>query len=433
MSRKVFLFISDLEVLNRVRTVLKSIPFSFGIQLLDDSYEFNGKEKEFLLITDQTGFNAFRSDQMTYFKHNCLIDNNSTNDLSELESSKTFVIHPKRLIINLSSFIYDLLEEQASGGSFIPIDLESLEVGVPFPGNLFLKLAEAKFVTLFRADSDFDESFYNKFKQEKGIETLYLEKAEFFSPKIQSYLEQIVRKSIESDQEGEFSKLETLYDVSTTLGVSKAVVDSVVKSQQKIVKNVNNSFIKKLLAKFNAMDGSFVFNHSYLTSIFLSSLSREVSWMTSEVLEKLFLSSMLHDIGMKNPRSSLCESLPRAEIEGLDKEIRDDLLKHPVAFIEKMSAINEISSDVLNVLKNHHGGQGEESYPSKSHATEVSGNVAIFILCHELSLALFRISFNYKKFTEVIDNISEVYGKGNFRPHIKVFREHFLKLAESHA
>ena len=56
-----------------------------------------------------------------------------------------------------------------------------------------------------------------------------------------------------------------------------------------------------------------------------------------------------------------------------------------------------VSDDVINIIKNHHEGRGDDSYPKKIPASSLSNPSRLFNVCHDFSVELIKSCFSPKK------------------------------------
>ncbi len=130
--------------------------------------------------------------------------------------------------------------------------------------------------------------------------------------------------------------------------------------------------MKLLLKKFKTLEGSFLHNHSFLTSTLAITAGKKFNWMNKENEEKLYLGSILHDLGIRGKLTVETESATKTELMKLDEDQRQDLLIHPTLFAVKLNKLENIHSDVIKMISGHHGINEHESYPRPIHAPEAS-------------------------------------------------------------
>ena len=179
------------------------------------------------------------------------------------------------------------------------------------------------------------------------------------------------------------------------------------------------------------MEGSFLYNHSYLTSVVALTAGAKFTWMTPDNKEKIYLGCMLHDLGYRNKDNALKESMKLSDIKKLPPEQRDDILNHPILFAKHLAQLDDVHQDVLKIVKDHHGVHNEESYPKPIYPAEINLIFALFIISHEFTLGLYAIAFNDQKIPTLLADICERFDKGNYRKIIPEFKmsieETFLK------
>ena len=68
----------------------------------------------------------------------------------------------------------------------------------------------------------------------------------------------------------------------------------------KIVNEVETPGLKDLLNKFKYSQDRYIYDHSYLTSVFAISMCEKFSWRNTKNFEKLVFAALVHDYGFSN-------------------------------------------------------------------------------------------------------------------------------------
>jgi putative nucleotidyltransferase with HDIG domain len=166
-----------------------------------------------------------------------------------------------------------------------------------------------------------------------------------------------------------------------------------------------------------------------VTATLALTIGKKFNWFTFDNQEKVYLGSMLHDLGYKDEKNAFHELMDKDEIEKLDPNKRDDILNHTTRYNEQLTKTN-LHQDVINIIIRHHGAQGAGSYPRNVSPHEATLIFALFMISHDFTLRLFKASFNKNKIPEIINDMESTYKVGNYKTiypeFVKSVKETFL-------
>lgn len=225
----------------------------------------------------------------------------------------------------------------------------------------------------------------------------------------------------------EVNAVQALYEYITDLGFDRKVIELTKSLHKDIETKYSHKYMRALLNRFKQMEGSYLYNHSFLTSIIALSAGKNYTWMNYENKEKIYLGAILHDLGHQYKENSLRESMPLSEIEKLSLEDQDDIKKHPERFAKQLMSVDNIHIDVIKIVQYHHGVHGDDSYPKKLSQSEVNLVFALFILSHEMTVELYKINFNLDKIEHALNKISQKFNYGSFKKILPDFKSTIIE------
>ncbi|MBT4790095.1 MAG: hypothetical protein HON90_00865 [Halobacteriovoraceae bacterium] len=417
--------INDIDILARVRTVITRFIDDANHIIYDDVNKIDFDVTDSIFLIDHS-LDYFQEKINDDHQNILVVINDVLNDFEDYPAE--VYISKSRVITSLSGVAMDLKNSKSFSGNFFSIDLESIDVGKITPCDLYLKINEEKYLKCVKSDDLFDletkERFYKKSKY------LWVEREDFYHFGNFLYGEDDLENEVTSPFTVEsINHLELIHDMAKSCGISDKTIRTVETSLTS-VKDSATGKLKDLLGRFDELEGSFLHAHSFFTCLLCAEISSKQKWFKHQHIDKLMLASITHDLGYQNEKNALFEALPKSKIAQLEAEIQSDIFQHVDRVIKLLESSSSVDSDVINIIKRHHGARGEESYPLKSFATELDLLSGIFLLCHCFSISLFKMSFNLQKIDMILAYIDSIYNKGNLKQLLPDFKTEIKKLMQ---
>lgn len=304
------------------------------------------------------------------------------------------------------------------------IKLDKLLDLTNFNCDFFLRLGNQKFVKVINSETEVDLDFLERLNN-KGVNFLYV-KIQDYADFIES-LSQLIIFSLEEGEQGleEAIKYEELVyknviDNIKELGVSQEnleFIDRVMETQIKIIEKEPN-----LLKLFESVKGKdeFFFQHAHLISYVGSSIALNLSYGSTEVVEKIFMAALFHDLELEENDTEL-EYLknPQAGVPK-NKHFTD----HPAKAASKVGNQKGIPNDVDKIILCHHEHPDGIGFPRGLDAKNIPPLAALFILSERIVGELYDVAQNgitKQQLLQISDKISIEYNKGNFKTPLKAF------------
>ena len=414
-----YIFFPDPLMVGKISQLIERIHDEIKITKVIDIKQFeaeNSNDSKDIIITDNENYQTLELNGIYegYFEKTLIIDdveNETTGSVSYINSSY--------LITSIGTVIDDFIKIRIPVNDFIPVSIQKFQNELPYPCEIFVKLSKKKHIKVLNNDHSFPEDVLEKLIL-KGVQFLYIKTKDINTFNNMAFKRNNRQKPDEVSTE--IGAVESLHNYIKDLGFDPKIIEMTKSIQKNIESKFTHKFMKKLFNKFNDMEGSFLYNHSYLTSVIALTTGKKFTWMNMENREKLYLGCILHDLGYKHKENALRESLTKNEIDDLSSEEQTDILDHPTKFAKHLAQISNIHQDVIKIVRDHHGIHGKDSYPKPIYPAEVNLIFALFVLSHELSLGLYEISFNEEKIPALLEEICEKFNKGNYKKIIPEFR-----------
>lgn len=412
-------FFEDPMISGKIKELISKINEDVIVySILNSEQLIPNKNKKEILITNDEGLESIQKHGHLNFEKIIIIGESQA--MKSLNDGIIY-IDKKYLITSLGPILDKLITKKFDHLEYLPLPIKRLNTFSIYPCELKIKISNTKYITATKANSKIESNIMQKLIYKK-INFLYFNKA---------YYEQINKIIYHRDKNDltapassiEINAIESLHNYVIDLGFDPKIIDLTKKLQSDIEHKFKHKYMKKLFQRFNEMEGSFLYNHSYLTSVIALSIGKKLTWMSPDNKEKIYLGSILHNLGYKNKDNAIYESLGKSEILKLEKDKRQEVLNHPISFAKHLAQVDNIHQDVIKIVKDHHAVNKEESYPRAISSAEVNLIFALFVLSQQFSLGLFKINFNEEKIPVLIEQIKEKFSSGNYKKLLPEFEQ----------
>lgn len=243
------------------------------------------------------------------------------------------------------------------------------------PYNLYLKLADGRFLTLFRAGNPIDQDRLQKYVA-RGVTTLFASDQEL-----------IDAVSAEIAQVGADSKIEVLTKVSNAvfdelknIGVAEASYNHA-KAVAKVVRGVldKEPKLSDAFVRFQEMDQELV-RHSVMVSAMSTILCSAMEWIKPATVENVALGALLHDIGKISIPAEILSKDPQ-KLSATERQIMDG---HAEAGRALVAQVKTIPEDVQMIVAHHHERSDGSGYPQGLKDIYIHPLARVVALANEL-------------------------------------------------
>ncbi len=350
----------------------------------------------------------------------------------KLSSKKITHIYKPLSVLKLSSKLlesHDIFNSKTTSieeidSQMMPLEIDLFKKIPEAPCDVFFKISERKIVKIINEGSSFFNIEQINSYKERGIHFVYISRENFYAH-IESIsgFDLISREMTKSPTEFGIRATEAIIHVCNDLGINERVLESVNETLEKVSEDLQSTNLTSLLSFFSENKESFLYGHSYLTSVFSTLIIKEMDWNSEQARKNLSLAAIFHDLSLGESHEILREGEGLSNLKKITEVDRDFIINHPAAMAERLSSINSIPSDAINLIAKHHEGRGAESYPQGLSDIGLSPVNCLFNIAHQFSLELYKISFNLSKIDIALNRVKQLYPGKNFKGPINALEE----------
>jgi HD-GYP domain-containing protein (c-di-GMP phosphodiesterase class II) len=236
------------------------------------------------------------------------------------------------------------------------IELEVVRNWVTSPYNIYMKLSDGRFVTVFRFGALIEQERLEKYAA-KGVTTFYASEQDLDDLSTEAGAFAVATTTSKLNAIEKISQV--VFDDLLSLGISEAAYNNA-KAVSKVVrgmvdKNVN---LSEAFEKFEEVAGDNV-RHAMMVSAMSTVLCTSMEWVKSSTYESLALGGLLHDIGILLLPSDL-QSGDLSKMSANDRKIFEG---HPEAGRALLSQLKTVNFDVMMIVAHHHERSDGSGYP----------------------------------------------------------------------
>ena len=277
-----------------------------------------------------------------------------------------------------------------SGYAKVPIKNLML-LGSTLEMDLYVKITDNKYVMVEKTDGAVATADFTKYLM-RQVFFLYVKKEDFCSF-INRWLTSIRNSTQPIGDELDLSQLTDRISSSLTI-VNKALsfheyteelaqlTDASVRLAIKTIQS--NKKLSEMMKAINFEEIPYIGAHSTALALVACRLAIIMDWATSATFYKLALAAFLHDISLEEDLWAKLESKNDILESGLDPELQQRILNHPMqssAFVAKES---EIPTEVEVIIRQHHERADGSGFPNSLSTNEITALSALFIFAHDI-------------------------------------------------
>lgn len=249
--------------------------------------------------------------------------------------------------------------------NMVAVPLESFFQGLKADVDVYIRLADEKFVLLIRSNESFDHEQLKRY-QIKNLTHLHIRK-EDYSVFIKR---QIIIAGIVVDHEQISNKKKTevlthtasdIYKEIAELGINEETYHNAKQITQHIANFIETQErLTKIFESLSQLSDEIV-KHSIATSLFSTMIAKQLGWTRRETLEKINLGAFLHDIGKK-------ELPPELLKKSRDQMSRDEVKEyesHPYRGMMILNSMNTVPQDIVSIVYEHHENSFGQGFPRR--------------------------------------------------------------------
>ncbi len=318
---------------------------------------------------------------------------------------------------DLLEIVNEILGLERTERSYIPIPFNIVESLKTPLDNLYFKLNDKKFIKIVNEGRDYIELISHY--REKGIELFYLPLTEA-SSFLKRVLEKILPSSVEIYKNVQVFNIS--FDVNEAalknIGLSDFHLEVTYKTIESLTDIINK---KKALGDVLGQlekTGKFTKDHAILCLFLCTPIVNGLDWKGPETMNKLGMAAFFHNILWSESDVQDREALSKQELEEKGDICLKQAIDHVREIVNVLGPFDEISSDTLTIISEHHENPDGSGYPLGLQGRGISGLSAVFILAHRLACFLLKTEVTSYRVQEFLSSLPKNYREGSFeRPY----------------
>lgn len=302
--------------------------------------------------------------------------------------------------------------------------------------DIYLRVGESKFVKIFNRYDPIDIKDVKKYNQ-KNVNYLYVRENDFalIMKKLVEQLKPLMESSGEDLTLGTsqiFSTFsiqlqETVYESIQTLGLSNEAIEMTnvaINSTLDLVQS--DSEIFKIL--HDVIRGkNYISEHSFLLAYISGAMVKESPYAHPDNTLALSVAAFFHDITLDTPQKAKITNVKDFKFSTISLKGRNEVLEHPIKSAELVKQINGIPEVVQTMILQHHESYDGKGFPNGIDYMRTHPLSAIFNVAHELADYFFESGQDPQNITDIIDDLTNKYLRGNYKMAIEAAHKVFCK------
>lgn len=260
--------------------------------------------------------------------------------------------------------VVDAGEKVTEDEKYCKLSIDDFVSGKEIQCDIFIRLSESKYVMIAHQGEDIERERIQKYKQ-KNIKFLYMRKADFRTyVGFNLSLAKVIKTVNQIPKEKKLNFLKNTGElIMENLFANELKGDTfdngrmVVETTLDLISEDDDLF--KLLSILNT-HADFLYAHSLGVSLYGAMIARELKWTSPVTLFKISVGGLLHDIGKKE----IDRTILMKQRQELSLEERKLFESHPIRGMEILSTVRSISSDILQIVQQHHENCVGLGYPA---------------------------------------------------------------------
>jgi response regulator RpfG family c-di-GMP phosphodiesterase len=273
---------------------------------------------------------------------------------------------------------------------YFPVRLKTLVCVNIVDSDIYIRLADKKFVKLIKKGDPFTPDDYKTYKA-RNIDYFYMKRNECdqFLTKFTTELSTLsLAKSLPWNSscqvlEGAY---ESVYETIKTFGFTEEAQGLAKASAKLAIKTVMH--LPKLSELFLKSDSSqFLYRHSALLAQLSCLIASAVGWSSESTQYKLALASFLHDMAIKDNDLATLETTFSANnnYPKEDEEKMARFRKHADETALLVSGLKEIPTEVSDIILHHHERPDGSGIPRGLTSKDIGPLASLFIVAQDVT------------------------------------------------
>lgn len=255
--------------------------------------------------------------------------------------------------------------EKVDPADMVGIPIEEFISGNSLPVAIYIKLSDTKFVKVAHQGSQTRiESLANY--QNKKVDKLWVKRSDYnkvteLHIKLVEVVGNMAASSTAQKTDVISKATKAVFDQIYEMGIDENLYFAAKRITDVTVKIVEGEEdLAKLMASLNSISDDFI-RHSMAVSAFSVMIAAALGWEKDEVLQKLAIGGLLHDVGKKMINPELLKK-PKSKYS---KEEMAEYETHAFKGMQMLTGIATIPRDVVSMVYEHHENSLAQGFPQK--------------------------------------------------------------------
>jgi len=298
--------------------------------------------------------------------------------------------------------------------------------------DIFLRLSDSKYVKIIKGGDRYTRKDIEKYvhKQQKF---LYIRSDDFSSFAVTLGKTPFLTFNQDEDNISENSITTThamIHELVLSVGISPQAIALAEKTVNDIVEltKKNTELFNLLLQSREKKD--YIYDHSYLLSCICGHFAWYMNWATSEVVKKLAVASLFHDLKISDPDLAFINDLSDPQIKKLTPEQIKEIKNHPFNIVELIKNNPSIATEVDTIILQHHEKPDGTGFPKKLSGKQIHPLACTFIIVHYFVDKIYEHNFDASQLVNILSGMKTYFNVGNFIDPMSAFIKSFDLILE---
>ncbi len=236
------------------------------------------------------------------------------------------------------------------------VTIEQVCSWVTAPTNLYMKLPDGRFVTVFRTGNIIDQDRLAKYSG-KGVTILFSTEQDLDDMSTADGTSIVATTNSKVDALERISQ--TVFEDLLNLGVSEASYNNA-KAVSKVVRSMidKDAKLSEAFTRFQEVSAEEI-RHSMMVSSMSTILCSSMDWIKQSTFENVALGALLHDVGML----SLPKDIQKGDVANMSPNDRKLFEGHGEAGRALLSQLKAVPDDVVMIVAHHHERSDGSGFP----------------------------------------------------------------------
>lgn len=301
--------------------------------------------------------------------------------------------------------------------TYIKLHLDILRQFEQVPADIYLKLSSQKVVKIIDASSPYSHTLLDHHGS-KGIQHFFVTEEQFetFSDKVACTLSEKLGKMNDSDLEEKVKMQQAavqliMGELSCAKKLSQETSQLLFNTLKSSIDEVKKEPALGVMLKAFMRKKDFRSSHSLFMSYICNLIALKMEWRSDQILQKIALSCMLHDINLEE--KGLARIYSKQQIEKLHGNDQLQIINHCFNSVMVLSKLKNMPPDIEKILSCHHE-VPEIGFPGIVSASSITEVAAVVAMGEEFATRVYGHEHDLDLLHELREEFARRYDVGNF-------------------